>query len=161
MGGGNERVFSGIPNSASELVKFGPLVAAVIRPDVLMQEALLGAGRHIGSCEVSMLVDTGASHSMLDQRVVRQLGLRPHKEKPFLVANNQVSNMMVYYASIALPMDRPGGFEMVIFEFQVASVPPGKNVVEHHGLIGREFLERFRLAYDGPRGRFALHTMIE
>lgn len=67
---------------------------------------------------------------------------------------------MVHVARIRLPLENEDGHGLVEYEIDVVSMPPGEAIMQQHGLIGRDFLRRFNLLYDGPRGVFALTTYV-
>lgn len=156
----HERLFRGLPGGPEALVTRGPVVLARLRVDRFVQEMKLANAEPVDSVDVHLLVDTGASMSMLDSRVVQHLGLRPVRPTNVVVANNTVSSVMIHRASIALPMDASHGGDMVLFEIFAAALPPGPAPMAYDGLIGRDFLQRFELLYDGPRGLFGMRTHV-
>jgi hypothetical protein len=117
-------------------------------------EALKKAGLKFSSPVVILgLIDTGASNSVLDQHIIRSLGLDPRG-----------------VASIHTPSSGPGyvtrtTYDCVFIVGETTSDPISKTleVIESelatqgfYALIGRDFLEAFQFVYDGPSRSFSL-----
>ena len=138
----------------------GPVVLARLRVDRFVQEMMLANAEPVDRVDVHRRVDPGASMSMPDSRVVQHLGLRPVRPTNAVVAHNTVSSAMIHRASFVLPMDASHGGDRVRFEIFAAALPPGPAPMAYDGLIGRDFLQRFELLDDGPRGRFGMRTHV-
>lgn len=110
------------------------------------------ASPHVGSSLPAVgIVDTGASVICLDRRIPVQLGLDPTNRKPMQMADGTTVRATGYAARLIIPAL---GFDD---EFEVFGVPmqyPSSRV-----LIGRSFLRRYNVNYNGPAERFEFHEI--
>jgi clan AA aspartic protease (TIGR02281 family) len=92
-----------------------------------------------------MLVDTGASYCVLTRRTARQLGLaaRPRRTIPVATANGRIDAGVVAIAAIELQDAHLADVDAVIMD---AVEPP------FIGIIGLNFLTRFRFSVDSTQG---------
>jgi len=113
-----------------------------------VQSVLTSDGQPIPSVSILVLLDTGASGTLLQTNVVTGLGqeslgtvflLTPSTTEP--IARQQFRIRLVFAADMA-------------FEVDVVEAPLiGQNI---QGLIGRDILQFLKLTYDGPNNRFSL-----
>ena len=104
-----------------------------------------------GSHSAVGIVDTGASVICMDQRIPVQLGLTATNRKPMQMADGTTVRATGYAARLIIPAL---GFDN---EFEVFGVPmlhPSSRV-----LIGRSFLRRYNVNYNGPAERFEFHEI--
>ena len=97
-------------------------------------------------------LDTGAGITLLDQGVIRSLGLKPKGEAGLhVLGRDDVSFHGVYDVEIALAVETelPRWLPLTVLE---GTVNPKGTVAA----VGRDFLTHFHLSYDGPAGRFAV-----
>jgi predicted aspartyl protease len=85
--------------------------------------------------DVSMLVDTGASNTMLPASILRELGVTPHGTGRFMIANGQVVTRQIGRTWLRLE----GQEEMTIVVFGDEGTPP---------ILGAITLEELRLGVD-------------
>jgi predicted aspartyl protease len=91
------------------------------------------------------LVDTGAGESCIDQLLAVQLGLPLVDRKAISgVHGSHMTN--IYLAQLYVPP-----FNYTIYGL-FAGVGLKEGGQQHHALIGRTFLQNFRLEYDGHTG---------
>ncbi len=102
------------------------------------------------------LIDTGAAVSVIDESVVVDLAI-PHVDTIAMQTVHGVAELRRYNASMSLPGLRlqhvplilaPGGLVR-------AKTSTGSDVLM---LLGRDFLRRFVLTYDGPNSRIMVKT---
>ncbi len=113
---------------------------------------LRGGGTHLivdgtlnGVLSGPMLVDTGASYCVLTRKTARKLGLVPHGRRtiPVTTANGRIDAGVVALDAIELRDARLAGVDAVVMD---AVEPP------FIGIIGLNFLTRFRFSVDATEG---------
>jgi clan AA aspartic protease len=87
-----------------------------------------------------MLVDTGATISMIPRRILRQLGIEPHRRVSFSLANQAPLTLDVGSARIQIN----GSYDNLAVAFGPDDAEP---------LLGATALETFGLAADPVNGR--------
>lgn len=134
----------------------GPTINVLIGPSAQLQQAFQDAGLPIPQPVSGVfLVDTGASHTVIDADVIAPLGLNPtgavmiHTPS---TAGNAVSmpqfDLMIYVPGSA------GAQGWLIDSLPVtASSFKGQPI---DGLIGRDIINRGLLVYNGPSAHFTL-----
>lgn len=151
------RTFRGPMGSCSELTEEGPLVVGLVKPDPATSAMVVESGSSAGE-QVTFMVDTGARDSFVDIRIAKKLGLRCVGELRVWTLGGG-ADCPLYAATIILPMDlEGGGSEMTTMPFELAGVVGEQTGLVRSGLLGRNFLSYFQLAYDGPRGKFGMMT---
>ncbi len=97
-------------------------------------------------------LDTGAGVTVLDPGVVRALGAEPVAAAGLhVLGRDEVSHHGVYDAEVGFV---PGGGPVVWVPVLALGGPV--NPKGTAAALGRDFLARFTLTYDGPAGRFLL-----
>ena len=99
-----------------------------------------------------LLVDTGAAITCVD------VSVSPIRYTTLYGVNRRAEKYPIYQCVLLLPLEQHGGApRMAPFSIDVAGLPHHTGASPNHdGLLGRDFLKRFRFAYDGPSGRFVL-----
>jgi hypothetical protein len=96
-------------------------------------------------------LDTGASVTVLDPGVIEALGLEPVAAAGLhVLGRDEVSHHGVYEVEVALVSDEPTAW------VSVAALEGPVNPKGTAAALGRDFLARFTLVYDGPAGRFSV-----
>jgi hypothetical protein len=140
-------------SSPEALARDGPLVAAAFRPDPDVGRA----GTRIPAVSVSMMLDTGAARSLVDDRVPRRLGIVPHGYEYVVGVTGAVEWRPVYPMVMELEFsDHAGRVYTTEYREDIIGMKPKAHDAHGCGLIGRDFLEGLELMYDGVAGRFAL-----
>ena len=94
------------------------------------------------------VVDTGASRCCVEEAVLRQLQLQPMRR--IIVRSPNGSRLQfVYLARLSFPGAPIPAIEMAVIGVQLGSA-------QTIGLIGRDFLRRCLLIYNGPAGSCTL-----
>ncbi len=89
-----------------------------------------------------MLVDTGAIYSMLPTKMLQSLGISPHEERKFKLANGDQKSFQTGEAYIEIPEIALGATSIVIFG-------PGNSTP----LLGVTALENLGLQVDPTSGK--------
>jgi hypothetical protein len=100
-----------------------------------------------------LLVDTGASNTLIDVGLLNQLGLQPTGQVDVSTpsTDGQPVAMLQYDVGLLLPHSANSRF------FPTIAVT-GANFQAHgiHGLLGRDVLAHCLVVYDGPANLYAL-----
>lgn len=100
-----------------------------------------------------VLVDTGATHSVIDREVARQLGLPSHGAAEWrAVGAARAECAPLRRASLELGEDRRR-WSLDLIEANISHQVSGYAVI---ALLGWDFLDRCRLVIDGPGRTFEL-----
>lgn len=148
----NQFVFG--PNnqfSSAALRALGAFFPIEVHVPPLVAQAMVAAGQPVPACATGIgLVDTGATLTCVNDSVLRGLGLNPIGVTTSGTANGP-SQCNLYPARIVFPIQ---GWTVDIGQVigvnlagqQVATTPPQPIIA----LLGRNFLERGVLVYNGP-----------
>ena len=134
----------------------GPTLHVLIGPSAQLQQAFADAGMQ-APAPVSgvFLVDTGASHTVVDADVIAPLGL--HATGAFMVHTPSTAGTAVALPQYDLMLYVPvaeGSLGWLIDSLPVtASSFKGQHI---DGLIGRDIIDRGLLVYNGSSGHFTL-----
>lgn len=130
------------------LMRDGPLLRVQIEPALASQKVMLADGEEVPSISAMMLIDTGASGTLVQTDVINRLGLEslgtvflrpPTTTEP--VARRQ------YLVRVVLS-------EGIAFEVEVVDAPlTGQGI---QGLIGRDILDHLVFTYNGPKNQFTV-----
>jgi hypothetical protein len=134
--------------SRDALVFVGPIASVTLSRPVLKPEDVLQAS----SIQIKMLVDTGASKTVVDRGIAESLGLEPIRFEPMIGISHVPEECPIFFLSVAIGFaDGPRTTSMTFTSEMVGmSTPPTPR--PFNGLLGRDFLQFVRLAYDGPAG---------
>ena len=136
--------------SAKHLVYFGPTLKVDIGFDPTYTP---DSGRlaKVSVTGVDALLDTGASESCIDTDLATQLNL-PVVGHQTLRGAHGAKKVKVHLAHIVVP-----SLEIVIHG-KFAGVDLIAGGQRHHALIGRTFLQRLTMVYDGATGKVTLRS---
>ncbi len=126
----------------------GPLLSLRLEPALDVQALLRQAGRLVPSLTLTALVDTGASGTVIQTALLRQLGLAPTRTVFFSTpSTTEPLESLEYRVRLVLA-------DNLAFETDVAEAPMGGQNVQC--LIGRDILQQTVFTYNGPRNQFTL-----
>lgn len=136
------------------------IVSATVAP-YPKEAALPGAPRD--RCRVPMMIDTGARFSLVTDTVLAQPGVVSIGETDVRTSMQTVETRPVYRIAVGLEFeDEYGDQHVKSVPLRVIASPPVTVKISpgislrHEGLLGLDFLQQFRFAYDGPSGEFRL-----
>jgi predicted aspartyl protease len=95
--------------------------------------------------DVNIIADTGAQRTMISRKVAQRLGLHQPLRMEALVGVGQSPPVPV----VRLDRLRVGASTMVGLEVSVYDLPP---LISSDGLLGLDFLRRFRVTFDFVSG---------
>lgn len=130
------------------LKRDGPLLRVQVEPVLAAQKAMLADGEEVPSISAVMLIDTGASGTLVQTDVLNRLGLEslgtvflrtPTTTEP--VARSQ------YLVRVVLS-------EGIAFEVEVVDAPLSGQGIQ--GLIGRDILDQLVFTYNGPKNQYTI-----
>ena len=134
----------------------GPTVSVAIAPSALLRDAMMAAGVQPPQPVIgTFLVDTGASHTVVDSKLIAQLGVNP--TGAVMVHTPSTAGSAVLMPQYDLMLFVPGvagSGGWLLDGLQVtAAVFDGQPI---DGLIGRDILDRGMLVYNGQANHFTL-----
>lgn len=144
------------------LIANGPLVTVTVVP----HRAAKGHGTFAPVGPLKMMVDTGATHSWLDQTEISKLGVPPIRFGQSVGIGGKPIQRPVYRLALAMQMSekawKPGDppppssghfrFDADIWGQTFHAGHSG----DWSGLLGRDFLRFFEFHYDGQTGTYTL-----
>ena len=147
-----------MPHFTLTVGPFGPLLIAYIGVSRERAEALQKAGqRPPEPVKTQALVDTGASCTAIDPKVLVQLGVTPTGRVPVHTPSTEATTpheANQFDVSILIP-----GLTPHVRPFVVPVLPVIEASLEHQGyqaLVGRDILTSCLLVYEGQGGLFSL-----
>ena len=143
-----------MPTLSAPISIAGPLIDCFIAVSQPRQNALARAGQPVPApVAARALIDTGASCTCIDPRVVQPLGLTPIGVTQVHTPSTQgnVHGCSVYDASLVI--------RTPVGNLSIGTLPVIEATLSVQGfevLIGRDVLTKCMLVYDGPMNRFTL-----
>lgn len=131
------------------MLRSGPLLEIVVEPILDLQEAWRQDGRVIPSVPVTALLDTGASHTVIQSNVFDRLGLESVGSVFFSTPSTTEPIVRLQYLVRLILANG------IAFEVEVAEAPLGGQEVQC--LIGRDLLDYTVLTYNGPKNHYTLN----
>ena len=145
-----------MPHFTLPLDEKGPLLNAVVEVSGARSELLRSLGQNVPRrVVVRALVDTGASVTCIDPQVMKRLGITPRGKTPCLTPSTGAEHALMDEYDVCLSVYRninevPCRMENLAVVESVLN-PQGFDV-----LLGRDFLSRCILHYNGMTGRYTL-----
>jgi predicted aspartyl protease len=137
-----------VTSSVSNLQAVGPLLEVRLAVSHAAEQALIAAGSPVPKpIVIPMLIDTGASHSLIQSGLAQQLGLNPVSTVAIATPSSQNVMCDVYAVRLILPPNIQAELTAVEAPLQ------GENI---QGLIGRDVLSQAVLVYIGYQNQFTL-----
>ncbi|MCP4604578.1 MAG: hypothetical protein GY847_29330 [Proteobacteria bacterium] len=151
-----------IDNTPSGLAVFGPLVTVRLQPAPEVARAMDDAGIQPASVEATLMMDTGAFSTVIEEKTMQRLGMPPIRYMPIIGVSQKSDLCPVYRIAVEIEMrdenEKPGSATLVT---NVAGVPSPSLSEKHVGLLGRDFLQYVRFVYDGPKGEFEIIDYLD
>lgn len=137
------------PNRVPNLHNIGPIIEIIIHPPLPVSNQIRLGGQYPPAKKVIALIDTGASHTCIDESIAIELGLIA---RDVITVNTPSGSTQqkVYDIVVSLP------------NLQNVSIPllsPGSNLTAqpYRALIGRDILAHCTLIYNGWDNSYQLH----
>jgi hypothetical protein len=106
--------------------------------------------------EATLIIDTGADTTMINDQHMRALGLEPISQTRVMTSTSQGLSVPCDVYDISLEIiNRTGNPSWFIQPLAVLAKPLLNQATE--GMVGRDVLSQGILVYDGPRNRFNLN----
>jgi len=122
-------------------------VSLLRRGELWLAEVLLN-----GRVKRNLIVDTGASFTLISRQAATDLGLTVDENTPFIRAAS-VSDVILL-PLVTLDSIRVGNAEVENVEAVIYTMP-----YSSEGLLGNSFLNKFRVGIDSVNGKMTLHSM--
>ncbi len=137
-----------LERTAIDLLRKGPLLTVRIEPVFAVQDAMRADGEEVPFASALMLIDTGASGTLVQTSIVTGLGF-VSLGTVFLRTPSTIEPLARDQYRIRLVLS-----EDIAFELEVVEAPlTGQGI---QGLLGRDILKFLKLTYDGPQSQFSL-----
>ena len=157
---GTYKAISPVPG----LREIGAIIKLTAKPSILFQQLLLSKALPVPSAEVSLLIDTGASITSVDESIIRQMQLQALGRMEVTGVSGVPEKRWLYRMclEITLQDDAIGIKKALNFEVVVMGIPQMKDPfgVFSDGLFGLDFIKFFDFNYSGPGGTWELSLPI-
>ena len=126
-----------------DIKRVGPLVRGAT------VNAFDGGGNPVS---VNLLVDTGASRTLVSEAALRSIGVEPHSYRPLHhVGGKSDRNLPMFRVTISVPgVNDDGSVGSWVFGLNNVAGISGPVVSEYDGFLGRDFMAFAEFVYDGP-----------
>lgn len=137
------------------LVAEGPQIAVTVRHHPVDAAEMRQLGQSPGSMTTTLLIDTGAAHTVIDEVILAQIGVVPFSTASLISAAGITPDCPVYMVELALALT---GAELLVRGPVIGL--PGRFPAHfpYRGILGRSSLQGARFIYDGPTGTFTLEA---
>ena len=137
----------------TNLESIGPIIDLAVTPHPAAAKAMEAQPTGLPkSILVSALIDTGASHSVIQQSVADGLGLQPIGKVSINTPSCHNHPCNQYVVLLILPSATSGLQVPVRLQMTAIGAPlVGQNI---QCLLGRDFLKHVLLVYNGPQDSF-------
>ena len=141
--------------SSRSLEARGPLLAIVVQAGA----PATPQSDEAENFTATMLIDTGADCTMLDERVLGALGVAAVRKTLIGGISGRPEARLVYRMDLLVRMlDEAGALHEIVTRQDIVGMHLRPEREAGFGLLGRDYLVGMRFVYDGPRGAFALLT---
>jgi len=143
-----------MPHLTQPISPGGPIVSLHLGASLQRQTAIKAAGQPIPPIvKVNALIDTGASGTVIEEKVLHQLGLTPTGAINIFTPSTKGTPVTCMTYDVFLGLYHPtfsllnGNFPVVASDFSGQSI---------QALIGRDLLKQCVLIYNGDNNTFTL-----
>lgn len=141
--------------SGGTITAAGVVVLAVLRPHPSFARPLLAAGKKLPSRTLRLMVDTGADTTCIFEDQVSGVPLCQPIRKVNLVGAAGSEPRPVYPLELVFSGKTAQG-RSALKTFHAGMISARRHSSDYDGLLGRDFLQFARLAYDGPSRTFTM-----
>jgi len=148
-----------MPSLTVPVAPQGPLIQVLLGVSAPKRKALTDAGSPVPAIiPATALVDTGASHTVIDPGLATQLGLTPTGSAPMITPStgNTPVSCSIFDVSLAIVAGPPSNIKLL---FHNACMPVSESALAHQGfevLLGRDVLASAMLVYNGSSNTLML-----
>lgn len=146
-----------MPSITLGVSQAGPTVNILLGPSTLLADAMRAAGLVPPANVMALfLVDTVASHTVVDANVIRPLGLNPTGTVMCHTPSTAGTAVPMYQYDLMIYVPSQGERTL---GWYIDSIPVTASSFDGQsisGLIGRDILDRGLLIYNGAAGQFTL-----
>lgn len=144
-----------MPNLNVQITAAGPIIDVHVGIPAPHREALQQAGVAVPApVACRLLIDTGASSTVLDTLVIKALGLLPSGSVSVHTASTDAGNMhQCFQYAVSLTIVHTS------INWTFSALPVLESALSHQGidgLLGRDILSKCLLVYNGHLGLFTL-----
>jgi predicted aspartyl protease len=134
--------------SRDALAFLGPIASVTVSRPVLRPEDI----QQTSSIQIKMLVDTGASKTVIDRGIAESLGLEPIRFEPMTGISHIPEECPVFLLSLAIGFVDGNKTTVMTFTSEMIGMSTPPTPRPFNGLLGRDFFRFVHLSYDGPAG---------
>lgn len=144
-----------MPQLTTLLASDGPIVEVHVGVSMPRVAALRGAGQPVpNAIKIRALLDTGASCTAIDKRVIQQLNLTPTGTVPVHTPSTGAGGHTCNQYDVAIAMVNPQSWHIMSWTLPIIETDlSAQNIM---GLIGRDLLVGCLLVYNGYEGFISL-----
>jgi hypothetical protein len=145
-----------VPEIALPVLRNGLLIDVRVGISAPRQAWLWKKGlQHPPPVRAEFVIDTGADRTMVNDRILLNLGLQPTESTRVLTSSSAGKPETCDVYDISLEMRGKGNAAWRSSSLAVLGRHLPNDSIE--GMIGRDILDRMVLVYDGPQRMFRLH----
>ena len=134
-----------------DLLQHGPLVDATLQPPRVQAERLTTEHKKVPRVPATFMIDTGAQKTAIDRSLADKLKLTPIRFEQIVGVSQKAEEYPVFRLVLQLRVSSGDKSHQYDYPTDVIGVPsPAASQQQHYGLLGRDFLQAWRLVYDGP-----------
>jgi len=134
-----------------DLLRHGPLVDAILLPPLVQAERLVAEHKKVPKVSATFMIDTGAQKTAIDRSLADELNLTPIRFEQIVGVSQKAEEYPVFRLVLQLRVSSGEKSHQYDYPTDVIGVPsPVVSQQQHFGLLGRDFLQAWRLVYDGP-----------
>jgi len=138
-----------LKRTSSDLTRNGPTLDIKIEPILSVQALLRAAGEEIPFANISGMIDTGASGTLIESEVFQSLGIESY-DKVRLHTTSTINPLIRGKYRVRVVLSGSIAFDIDAVDRSLT----GQNI---QCLIERDILEFVTFTYDGPNSRFSIN----